>query len=236
MALYERLSAYSSPEDIAAAYDEFVGLVGGETDAVAKQAADYLTALGISAPTISQAYNIYKEPDVAPPVVTSPLTSVTSGGGGVLEDTSTYTTPATNTGALAQVTGEDAFLDSQAQAQADQIATNNAANSTIQLAGQDVSVSNAAVDKVTQQILAQGTTSKWTGEGFGSAEANARAMAQQLVANDITDINQVGKVDKKVDVAVTPQYEYTNTGQVDQDGVPSQPRRWSDMWTKTAKQ
>jgi len=142
MPLYERLSAYSSPEDVAAAYEEFVGLAGGNTTAVQQQAVDYLTALGIGVPTISEAYNIYTEPDVAP-VVTSPLSSVTSGGGGVLEDTSTYTTPATTTGALAQATGEDAFLDSQAQAQADQIAANNAANSTIQLAGQNVSVSNA---------------------------------------------------------------------------------------------
>ena len=99
MALFERLSATSSPEDIAAAYKEFTGLAGGDTAAVQKQAVDYLSALGVAAPAISQAYSIY----TAPPVVESPvsgLSAVTSGKGTVLEDTSdTYVPP---TGALAQ--------------------------------------------------------------------------------------------------------------------------------------
>jgi hypothetical protein len=45
-------------------------------------------------------------------------------------------------------------------------------------------------------------------------------MAKQLVANGITDINQVAKIEQKIDQAVTPKYEYNDTGQVDQDGVP----------------
>ena len=97
---------------------------------------------------------------------------------------------------------------------------NNSITSTIQLAGQTYNIDNAAVQKVKDQILAQGTTSKWTGEGFGSAEANAEAMAKQLVANGVTDISQVAKIDQKVDVTVTPRYEYYNTGQVDGDGQP----------------
>ena len=71
MALYERLSATSSPEDIAAAYEEFVGLAGGNTAAVQQQAVDYLSALGIGAPSISEAYSIYTQPDVVAPVVTT---------------------------------------------------------------------------------------------------------------------------------------------------------------------
>jgi hypothetical protein len=145
-------------------------------------------------------------PVVTTPVVTAPVVTTPTTTGALAQATSADTdvTPPKSTGALAQATPTDT----------------KAASSTVSIAGKDVTVSNAAVDKVAAQILAQGTTSKWTGEGFGSAEANAKAMAQQLVANDITDINQVGKVDKKVDVAVTPKYTYTDSGQVDQDGVP----------------
>ena len=73
MALYEKLSATSSPEDIAAAYKEFTGLAGGDTAAVQKQAVDYLSALGIAAPAITQAYSIYN----APPVVAVSYTHLT---------------------------------------------------------------------------------------------------------------------------------------------------------------
>jgi hypothetical protein len=49
------------------------------------------------------------------------------------------------------------------------------------------------VQNLASQILGQGTTSRWTGEGFGSKEANAREMAKTLAAAGITDINQFGK-------------------------------------------
>jgi len=52
----------------------------------------------------------------------------------------------------------------------------------------------AAIDKVAQQILAQGTTDKWSGQGKGSAEANAADMAKILVDTGITDIKDFGKV------------------------------------------
>lgn len=52
------------------------------------------------------------------------------------------------------------------------------------------------IDPLTQQILGQGLTSKWTGEGYGGAEANARAIAKILADAGITDIKQFGKVDK----------------------------------------
>ena len=64
---------------------------------------------------------------------------------------------------------------------------------TKQFAGQDYTLDPSVVSKLTQQILAQNTTSKWSGEGFGSAAANAKAMAENLAASGITDINQVGK-------------------------------------------
>jgi hypothetical protein len=47
-------------------------------------------------------------------------------------------------------------------------------------------------DKLVQQILSQNLTSKWTGEGLGSAEANARDMARMLAEAGITDIKQFG--------------------------------------------
>lgn len=71
---------------------------------------------------------------------------------------------------------------------------NNLTNSYIKnFAGQDYTLDNSSVDKLAAQILAQNTSSKWTGEGWGSAQANARAMAENLAASGITDINQVGK-------------------------------------------
>lgn len=54
-----------------------------------------------------------------------------------------------------------------------------------------------------QQILNQNLTSKWTGEGYGGAEANAKAMAKLLADAGITDIKQFGKVDKYEPVEIT---------------------------------
>jgi hypothetical protein len=230
MALYEKLSASSSPQEIAEAYKEFTTAVGGDTAANQKQAVDYLSSLGIATPAISQAYSIY----TAPPVVEAPvsgLSAVTSGKGAVLEDTSdTYvpptgaltqvsapvTTTATTTGALNQVTAPatnnvaTTVPASTALTAAQKAELTTAADTTkpatvaVQLQGQTYNVNAADVNKVKDQILAQGTTSKWTGEGFGSAEANADAMAKNLVASGVTDINQVAMIDKKVDAQVTP--------------------------------
>ena len=49
---------------------------------------------------------------------------------------------------------------------------------------------------IKKQILGQGLTSKWSGAGHGSAEANAEDMAKILSGIGITDIKQFGKVDK----------------------------------------
>jgi hypothetical protein len=51
-----------------------------------------------------------------------------------------------------------------------------------------------AIDNITKQILAQGLTSKWSGQGYGSAEANARDMARLIADTGVTDIKQFGKV------------------------------------------
>lgn len=56
----------------------------------------------------------------------------------------------------------------------------------------------SSVDVLAKQILAQGTTSKWAGEGFGSAEKNAADMAKILAAHGITDISQFGEIKQTV--------------------------------------
>jgi len=77
----------------------------------------------------------------------------------------------------------------------------------------------AAIDDLIQQILGQNTTSKWTGEGYGGAEANAKAMAKLLADAGITDIRQFGKVDKYEPVEVTGYSLNGNTVQSPSNGV-----------------
>jgi hypothetical protein len=77
----------------------------------------------------------------------------------------------------------------------------------------------AAIDDLIQQILGQKTTDKWTGEGYGGAEANAKAMAKLLADAGITDIRQFGKVDKYEPVEVTGYSLNGNTVQNPSKGV-----------------
>jgi len=77
----------------------------------------------------------------------------------------------------------------------------------------------AAIDDLVKQILGQNTTAKWTGEGYGGAEANAKAMAKLLVDAGITDIRQFGKVDKYEPVEVTGYTLNGNTVQNPEKGV-----------------
>jgi hypothetical protein len=53
-------------------------------------------------------------------------------------------------------------------------------------------ITNPNISNIKGQILAQGNIDKWTGEGKGSAEANATDMATILAGIGITDINQFG--------------------------------------------
>jgi len=52
------------------------------------------------------------------------------------------------------------------------------------------------IDNLVKQIQSQGTTGKWSGAGYGSAEANAKDMARILDSIGIQNIKQFGKVDK----------------------------------------
>ena len=99
------------------------------------------------------------------------------------------------------------------------------------------------VTKIKNQILAQGTTDKWSGAGYGSAEANAADMAKIIAATGVTDISQFGKVPAYEQVQdtgqkiyngqyVATQYNpdtgtriygmYKGTGQFDSEGGESQ--------------
>jgi hypothetical protein len=84
------------------------------------------------------------------------------------------------------------------------------ANEVRQLVYDDTSLRDdprGVVKTLQQQILDQGFTSKWSGEGFGSAQANAADMARMLATAGITDINQFGKINVADDAAVYPVYE-----------------------------
>lgn len=57
---------------------------------------------------------------------------------------------------------------------------------------------NDPIVHIANQILSQGLTSKWTGEGAGSPEANALYMADTLRKAGITDISQFGEIKQTV--------------------------------------
>jgi hypothetical protein len=54
----------------------------------------------------------------------------------------------------------------------------------------------SAQDDLIKQILASSDKSKWSGQGYGSAEKNAADMARIMAGIGITDVKQFGKVDK----------------------------------------
>jgi len=59
--LYQNLNANSGAGDIAAAYNQWAGANGGNTQANQSTAMNYLQNLGIGMPTINQAYNQYQQ-------------------------------------------------------------------------------------------------------------------------------------------------------------------------------
>lgn len=73
---------------------------------------------------------------------------------------------------------------------------------------------------LTMQILGQGTTGKWTGEGFGGPEQNAKVMASLLAGAGISDLKDFGKITKPsyVESYVKPEIKTKSTpyGDVDE--------------------
>ena len=59
------------------------------------------------------------------------------------------------------------------------------------------------IEKLRDQILGQNLTSKWSGQGHGSAAANATNMAQILNGIGVTDIKQFGKVPQYTEAFIT---------------------------------
>jgi hypothetical protein len=70
----------------------------------------------------------------------------------------------------------------------------NIINPTTSKKTEDTSARDATIDAIKRQILGQNLTNKWSGQGRGSAEANAEDMAKILAGIGITDIKQFGKV------------------------------------------
>lgn len=66
--------------------------------------------------------------------------------------------------------------------------------------------------KLTDKILSQGTTSQWSGEGWGSAEKNAADMAKILSGIGITDLSQFGQFEQKGTRQETVIPEYSDYG------------------------
>jgi hypothetical protein len=66
---------------------------------------------------------------------------------------------------------------------------------------------------LTNQILSQGTTGRWTGQGFGGPENNAWEMAGLLAGAGISDIRQFGQLpdggygNKETGQAINPNYD-----------------------------
>jgi hypothetical protein len=65
---------------------------------------------------------------------------------------------------------------------------------------------------LTKQILAQGTTGRWTGQGFGSPIENAKQMARVLSTAGIEDIKDFGRVKRQryANVQVQPEMGFAN--------------------------
>lgn len=144
---------------------------------------------------------------------TTPVGALTT----IQNNTTTETTPTSGlatVGAAADKTASAAPVGGLTQAAP--------VTSTVNMSGKDYVVDNSVVDTLTQQIIAQGNTSKWKGEGFGSPEANAKAMAQHLAASGIKDIKDVGMITVPADVQLTPITELVMGDTLDSNGYPTQ--------------
>ena len=63
--LYKGLTSQSTPEQVAAAYSQYIGSRGGDIEANKKSAVDYLTNLGFNQNAINQAYDAFKSGNYA---------------------------------------------------------------------------------------------------------------------------------------------------------------------------
>jgi hypothetical protein len=75
----------------------------------------------------------------------------------------------------------------------------------------------ATVDALVKQILSTSNASKWTGQGYGSAEKNAADMARIMAGIGITDIKQFGKI-PTYEKAITKKGYNGQIAQQDEEG------------------
>ena len=75
----------------------------------------------------------------------------------------------------------------------------------------------SAQDNLIKQILASSDKSKWSGQGYGSAEKNAADMARIMAGIGITDVKQFGKV-PTYEKAITKKSYNGQIAQQDEDG------------------
>jgi hypothetical protein len=170
----------ATAEDVAAAVKSVGGL-----EANAGLAGMLANRFSIAEPEVTNYYNAYvgAQPPTTPTTNTDTQTftdTILSGG-----DTTQDDLLATLTDSTAGTTGADTTGTT----------TTTPTTYTKSFGGTDYSLATADVDFLVNQILNQNLTSQWKGEGFGSPEANARAMAENLLASGITNINQVGQKD-----------------------------------------
>jgi hypothetical protein len=90
---------------------------------------------------------------------------------------------------------EDPDAEEQAQLRADRLLAAQSTPEAIAKKEAD-NKQKSTMMALAQQIMGQGLTDKWSGQGYGSAEANARDMGKILAGIGITDIKQFGKVPK----------------------------------------
>ena len=167
-----------------------------------------------------------------------PIKAAVTSGLSAVSTVPTTTADTTPVGALTTIQNNTATEDIPKSGLATVSAVADKAASTTPVGGLTQAAPVNAVENVTQQILGQGLTSKWKGEGKGSAEANATDMANILTSIGITDIKDFGKITKTVDAAVQPVYaqgdlvtdsegqQYYSqkiVGYVDQNGNPVDP-------------
>lgn len=76
-------------------------------------------------------------------------------------------------------------------------------------------------ERLTSQILNQGTTSQWSGEGFGSARENAKAMASKLVSAGIENLEDFGR--RAIQESKTYHPELRDAGWLGSSNIPKNP-------------
>ena len=176
--LYSGLTAASTPQQIAEAYDQFISASGGNTTANQDAARTFLESRGIVAPTIEQAYNLLFPAPASADTVTGALPEATSpvvpdaGGAANSWDYGKYLSDL-KTGS-SDVNELKSLLDP--------LATQNAT-----LAGNAKSI----FDEILEQQKA-GTSEYWSSGNFGTLQSAALDTALRLAETGVSSLKDIG--------------------------------------------